>query len=306
MHNSGFNICSWLRPFHSSVYAVISCWFLFVAGPAIAAQWQVVYLKPEYDNNKLSQYPIDVLKLALEKTGVNYQLMESSTRYTQQRAFQRLDQNLDINVMWSMTSSEREAAFLPIRIPLVKGLIGWRLLLTRRDSEFFKTDIDSINDLRKFRPVQGQDWPDTRILQANGFDLFTVNDFRQAVTALSQQEADVFPRSVLEVTSELNNLDRSLGLVLKPRLGLRYPVAMYLFVRKNDKGLAKLLESGLRRALEDGSFNALFEETFRTELAVLRNGETKFFQLSNPYMPALTPVSERNLWFIKRPDILVE
>lgn len=294
------------RRFYSAFLYFILGSLLVVGCPVFAAQWQVVYLKPEYDNNMLSQYPIDVLELALEKTGVNYQLIESSTRYTQQRAFQRLDQNLDINVMWSMTSTEREAAFLPIRIPLVKGLVGWRLLMTQRDSEFFKSEINSLNELRAFRPVQGQDWPDTRILQANGFDMFTVNDFQQAVMALSQEEADIFPRSVLEVTSELNGIDRSLGLVLKPGLGIRYPVAMYFFVRKNNVGLANLIESGLRQAIEDGSFNALFEQTFRTELAILRRGDTKFFQLSNPYMPALTPVSERHLWFIKRPDIVFD
>lgn len=61
----------------------------------------------------------------------------------------------------------------------------------------------SLTDIRKLVPVQGEEWPDTKILQANGFNVFTVPEFREAYDMIKQGKGDFFPRSVIEVDAEL-------------------------------------------------------------------------------------------------------
>ncbi|MCX4029761.1 hypothetical protein H0A36_18915 [Endozoicomonas sp. SM1973] len=52
---------------------------------------------------------------------------------TQSRAFLSLGRQLD--VVWSMTSIERETLFTPVRIPLLKGLLGHRIFIIRNGEE---------------------------------------------------------------------------------------------------------------------------------------------------------------------------
>ena len=96
---------------------------------SFAAVWTINYPKQPVQNSIHSQYIVDVLELALQKTGVRYELVESNDVLLHGKAFKLLSNNRTVNVVWAMTDDKREEDFLPIRIPLYKGLIGWRVLL---------------------------------------------------------------------------------------------------------------------------------------------------------------------------------
>lgn len=66
------------------------------------------------------------------------------------------------------TNPQREARLLPIRIPINKGVLGWRLGLIRKGSQSQFNDVRGLQDLSRLRLAQGQDWPDTQIPEANG------------------------------------------------------------------------------------------------------------------------------------------
>ena len=61
----------------------------------------------------------------------------------------------------------------PIRIPLFKGLFGYRVLLIRKQEQARFDQINTQQDLAKFLGGQGTHWPDTLILQANGLRVTT-------------------------------------------------------------------------------------------------------------------------------------
>ncbi|MDP1340920.1 hypothetical protein, partial [Klebsiella variicola] len=69
---------------------------------------------------------------------------------------------------------QRETSgLLTVRIPIDRGLMGWRLLLVRR-SELAQWDqVRHLDDLRRRIAGQGHDWPDTAILRANGLQVGT-------------------------------------------------------------------------------------------------------------------------------------
>ena len=270
---------------------------LAIVPMADGATWTITYPRPIDDSDARAQYPIALLKLALDKTGVNYELRPSDRILLTGKAMRQLRENREVNVVWSMTDSQREKELTPIRIPIAKGLIGFRVFVINKDKKQKFEDVLSLNDMRKLVPIQGEEWPDTKILQANGFNVFTVPEFREAYDMIKQGKGDFFPRSVMEVGAELEEEGRRTRLYLESSMALYYPTAMYYFVNGNNKTLENLIQTGLNRAIEDGSFDALFESTYAPILESLDANERKIFTLENPLLPIETPLTNSALWY---------
>jgi hypothetical protein len=266
---------------------------------AHAALWTITYPRPIDDTDERTQYPIALLKLALDKTGVNYELRPSDRILLTGKAMRQLRENREVSVVWSMTDIQREKDLTAIRIPIAKGLIGLRVFAIQDQKRAKFTRVDSLADMRELIPIQGEDWPDTKILQANGFNVFTVPEFDKAYNFLSQGKGDFFPRSVIEITPELDKLGKSASVSLEPSLAIYYPTAMYYFVSNNNKTLANLIETGLQRAIEDGSFDTLFQSTYMPILDEINMDKRTIFSIENPLLPDDTPLSNESLWYKK-------
>ena len=96
--------------------------------PALAATLEVRYPLQE----SAEAYPVKVLELALKKSGVSYNAAPLQYQMPQGRALMELAKDGELNVVWSITSNERERDLLPVRIPIDKGLYGWRLFLVNQ------------------------------------------------------------------------------------------------------------------------------------------------------------------------------
>lgn len=262
-----------------------------------AATWVVTYPGPLYDGDEGHKYPEALLKLALEKTGVRYKMVPSQRIKQQSKALRQLRENIEVNVVWSITDRQREDDLLAIRIPIAKGLIGWRVMLTHKDKPFYNKVVSSLADLLVYSAVQGIDWPDTKILQANGFNVLGAQNHSEAKNLLSRQQADFYPRSVIEALSELRQEGADPDIRLKEGIALKYRAAMYFFVNKRNVTLARLLEVGLERAIDDGSFDKLFYQYHDEILEQLALDEITYFELDNPLLPAKTPVLEARYWY---------
>ncbi|WP_414830266.1 amino acid ABC transporter substrate-binding protein [Alteromonas sp. H39] len=275
----------------------VSAAILFLlSAPVTAAMWTITYPRPLSEADMRDEYPRALLTLALEKTGVKYTLLPSERILLQGKALRQLRENREVNVVWSMTDSQREKDLLPIRIPIAKGLIGLRVFLINQQKRSAFAAVSSQQDLISLAPIQGEEWPDTKILQANGFNVLTVPDYPEAFSMLNQNRGDFFPRSVIEVINELEEADRNPDIMLEPDLAIYYPTAMYFFVNRGDTTLARLIETGLRRALEDGSFDALFMSTHEEMLNRLNIPQRKIFKMDNPLLPENTPLNNPELW----------
>ena len=287
-----------------AVTAAIALCLWAIVPMADGATWTITYPRPIDDSDARAQYPIALLKLALDKTGVNYELRPSDRILLTGKAMRQLRENREVNVVWSMTDSQREKELTAIRIPIAKGLIGLRVFVINKEKKPKFDDVLSLNDMRKLVPIQGEEWPDTKILQANGFNVFTVPEFREGYDMIKQGKGDFFPRSVMEVTAELEEEGRRTNLSLEPSMALYYPTAMYYFVNGNNKTLENLIQTGLNRAIEDGSFDALFESTYAPILESLDVNKRKIFTLENPLLPIETPLTNSALWY--KPTTRVE
>jgi ABC-type amino acid transport substrate-binding protein len=246
---------------------------------------------------KQTDYFDTLLKLALKKSDIPTSLkpVKIPTVIDARKALMFEAGMFD--VIWLHTSKELESRFLPIRIPLFKGLIGWRVFLIRKENIPVFANAKSIDTLKNLIVGQGNDWPDTTILRANNFNLMTSVHPKNLFDMLVANRLDYFPRSILETENELL-FDHNKQLVVEPTLALQYPTAFYFFVRKDNFELAGIIEKGLEASISDGTFDELFYKNFAKDIQQAQFKQRKVFKLSTPKeMFSHLPLERKDLWF---------
>jgi hypothetical protein len=238
-----------------------------------------------------------VLELALSRAGSRAEVRIVDVEMNQGRTFIELASGSSpIDVIWTMTDRRRESSgLLPVRIPIDRGLFGWRLLLVRRRELVQWSEVRTLADLRSRVAGQGHDWPDTAILRGNGLQVGTSSVYEALFRMLAGGRIDYFPRSIVEIDAELAT-GRYPDLAIAPNLMLHYPAAAYLFVGQHRPELAEALLAGLEAAVADGSFQRLHREFYARFLTAHPVVPDRVLRLSNPLLPAETPLGRRELW----------
>jgi len=249
--------------------------------------------------NQRNRYFVEMLELALRKSGQAFTIESVKLPPMRESRSSLFLTSGRYNVHWLMTNNNHEDDLLPIRIPLFKGLIGWRLFFIREDSAEAFNNINDIAGLQSKTAAQGLDWPDASILQSGRFPLRMAQDWTSLLEITARKRADYFPRGVTEIWRELPAAHQR-GLMVEQHLVLHYTAAYYFFVSKKNPAHAKLIEKGLRIALADGSFDVLFEQNFGEDLRKAKLSERRVLHINNPLLPPHTPRNDPALWY--RPE----
>ncbi|MDR7119614.1 transporter substrate-binding domain-containing protein [Rheinheimera soli] len=257
----------------------------------------VRYPAVEDSGDQRSEYPIALLEMALKKASGTARLKSTSVRVSKSRAMHLLETGVEVDVVWSMTSIEREQRFLPIRIPIYKGLGTYRLLLIRAEDQPRFSALKDETALKRQLISQVHDWVDTDILRHNKFKVVEASGYQSLFQMLLHKRVDAVPRSAIEIEAEQQQWSKQ-GLAIEAEWLLHYPGAVYFFVSNNNAQLAERIEQGLRMALADGSFDLLFQKYFSDHLKKMRLSERKLIKLHNPLLPPLTPLTESALWYL--------
>ena len=265
-------------------------------GQMLNAKTTLVYPNLTHNDKNTSQYTIKLLALALKYSGSSYELKENTrSPMVQSRSLRELKQNKVVDIVWSMTSKKREEELLPIRIPIYKGLIGYRLLLINKQDKNKFTHITSKKKFQKFVAGQGHDWPDTTILKSNGIEVMTGTSYQGLFKMLQRHRFDYFPRSITEIWDEYE-MYKSSGLIIEPTILIQYKTASYFFVNKQNKKLAQDLEKGLKIIIKKGLFDKLFYQYYNKFIKNSDIKHRKVFRLKNPQLSKETPVKNKKLW----------
>lgn len=268
---------------------------LLLLWSSLALAATLVYPQAEAEFDRRTHYPLALLQLALAASGEAVQLQPSATPMQQGRALKQLMLGRELDLAWSTTTIERERELLAVRIPIDKGLLGWRLLLVRAADLPRFANIDA-ERLRPLLAGQGHDWPDRSILEHNGFRVMAASSYGGLFALLHQQRIHYFPRGLSDVSVEQERY-ASQELALVPDLVLHYPAALYFFVNRNNTKLAERLRLGLETILADGRFEALFQASYGPTLRQLQLPQRRVIELENPLLPPQTPLGRQQLWF---------
>lgn len=246
-----------------------------------------VVLTRAFSDDTYGKYQITVLKRALDVTPEygDTTLKLHPQPMSQSRQIRTL-LNGKADVMWSVTSQSREEKLIPVRLPLLRGYSGHRVFVvnTAKQAEFQRAD--SLDELKQKQFVQGADWPDFKILEANGFGVIgeTWNTWFKSMYLLVERDiVDGFPRNVIEIHDGIRRLN-SKKLTIETRHLLSYPNYEYFFVRGDRQALADRIRLGLIRLIKSGELAQIFNsiETHRLANEIVNDTNRLVHKLNNP------------------------
>jgi len=254
---------------------------------ATAQPLEVVYPGASAGDQRVDYY-LKLLQLALDKTGVAYNLRPNDAPMSPPRVVRAIENDEGLNVVWSPDTQEMERRLQAVRIPIDKGILGWRLLLIKKSDHARFAGVHTLAQLKAYAAGQQADWADADILRANDIPLVGAASYHNMFDMLAADRFQYFPRGVGEIWGEEKS-HATLDLEIEPHLALHYPANTYYFVGKNNHKLAALIEQGLRALIKDGGFDKLFDQYNGEALRQAHLGTRVVFRLNNPLLPAKAP-----------------
>ncbi|HMW46751.1 MAG TPA: transporter substrate-binding domain-containing protein [Cellvibrionaceae bacterium] len=246
-----------------------------------------------------SRYIIGQLKNALSKIDTKYKLTILHENFTQARTNEEVKNQGLLNLCWTTSDPQIEQELRPIRIPILKGLLGYRILIINKKNQYKFSQVKTFEDLKQFTFGQGKTWTDTKILQANGLKVITTNKYPGLFHMVDGERFDAFPRGVNEPFGELAQRPDLPDLKVEDTILLVYRMPFYLFVSRDNPKLGNDIETGLNRAIADGSFDKIFysEPNIKDVLEKANMKNRRIFNLTNPFLTKETPLDREELWF---------
>lgn len=243
-----------------------------------------------------ARYAIGMIELAMQKIGEPYDLQVSKGVLTAARQQQDTIEG-KIDVIWAATTKEVEELLLPVRVPLYKGLLGYRVFIIHQDNRDIFANVRTYDDLKAFVFGQGRGWPDTDILRHNGLKVET-GTYEGLFLMADGQRFHAFPRGINEPWAEIETRPE-LELTVDEHVMLVYRMPFYLLVTPTRPELAEMIERGLMMAINDGSFDELLLNDPMVKMVIERGNiaSRQAFELENPGLPAATPLDKPELWF---------
>lgn len=244
----------------------------------------------------LDAYAIDILKLALKHMDKPYTLEVVEGSYIQSRLVDDVSSG-KFDVFWQASDKETEQVLLPVRFPIIRGLLGHRVFIIQPDMQKKFDQVNTLEDLKHFSFGQGSLWPDIEILQSNGLKVVGSSRYEGLFDMLAGGRFDGFPRGVLEPWEELRRFSH-LNLVVENSIVLIYKLPFYFYVHEKNHALARELHRALDASLADGSFDEYFYNNPMVNDAINQSNlkNRKAFYLDNPSISRETPLHREDYW----------
>lgn len=277
---------------------------LYVYGtPVQDGPMTYIYNGPESGSDIRYRYHWSVLRAALDATANKwgaYTLRPSPFMNESRQIVEMQSARGLINTMVLDTTAELERRLLPVRIPVDKGLLGYRVFLIRKTDQGNFSKVQTLDDLRQFRIGQGSDWSDTSIFRAAGFTVITGHTYEGLFSMLEAGRFDAFGRGVTEVLPELAGFRvRAPSMTVERNLLLYYPMPVYFWFPKTEDGArrAERVEEGMRIILAQGTLDKLFMAEYAVTLKRLNLRDRRLLKMENPLLPNGNPFASTDWLF---------
>lgn len=242
------------------------------------------------------QFISEVLSLVLSKGDPQATVRQLTEELPQSRLIEEINLG-KVDLMWAGVDPTLESELLPIRIPILKGLLGHRIFIIKKEHQARFDNIKTIADLKQLTAGQGTLWGDTQILKSANIPVITTLKYPNLFYMLEGERFDYFPRAIHEPWSEVTSHPQ-LNLAVEKNVMLVYPFAMYFFVKKDNQALHDKLYQGFEMAIADGSFNEMFFSNKNMKHALTKTDikNRTVIKIANPAMHPDTPMDRKEFW----------
>jgi len=201
--------------------------------------------------------------------------------------------------MAEATQKHWEKELIPIRIPIRKGIQGYRLFMVHKEHAQTVAQSQTLDDIRQFSTGAGFQWAIRRILEQNDFEVITSQQYDSLFKMLNAERFITFSRGVNEIFSEYQTQrDTNPNIIIDNSVALYTPLPTFYFVSPNNQALADRIQTGLNMMIKTGEFDQFFYTNHRTMLERANLEQRKTFTLSNANLSLETQdiITRRYYW----------
>ena len=270
----------------------------FVPAQAFAASRVVKFALSGRDLER-DKYKTDLIKLILDNSGIDFNLYYCQKPGEHAIQIERVKKGtITIQSFGAFEKLEKE--LIPIRIPVFKGLIGYRVFLINDNDQKKFAQIRTLDDLQRLAGIQGKGWTDIKVMEDAGLHQNAV--LGGAIYRMLNRggRADYFSRAVYEAVGELQTLKTTYpNLAIEKKILLTYPFAMYFYVSPKYPELAEKLRDSFLKLVESGRFDQFFygHHYIRSAIEKTNLVDRIKFEIPNQYLSPETRKLPRKYWF---------
>ena len=301
---------------------ILSPFLLFFASAFSAVAVQACFQRPGFDiptlitplnfhtEDRVYAYHADLLQMVLKKTEEEYgpcKLIVIETNKPLNRIHLYIDGGQLFDTVDSTVNPSRDQKLLPIRFPIYRGFMGYRVMIIRQGDQARFNGINSLETMRSITIGAGMNWYDRKLVQQQNIPTVTGDDLGALYRMLPVGRFDAILRGVHEVKIDELRVKAS-GHSLESNVVLAYPLPVNFYVRKSHHLLAERLRSGLEKGIADGSFQTFFYQhpLIKETLKRVQLEKRKFLYLCNPTLSRDSPLEKPKYWYKAWPDSVVQ
>lgn len=269
---------------------------------ATPAPLRLIYPAPESANDNRDADVLALLKQALAQTAAKDGPVELVPSKPMSETLSRhmLRNGSGIDVIWSSVTREIQQDFIGVPIPVRRGILGYRVLIVRKDDLPRFAAIKTLDQLRRLQVGQGWGWNDVPLLQANQFKVVTSPNYEGIFRLLQTGRVDYLSRGINEAWAEVE-ARKQMDFVVEPTLLLYYPWPKYFFVNRNQPALAKRIEKGLEQMFASGAYEALFKSFHQSDIDRADLRKRRVFCLHNDEIDMAQVAAQKRYWWVPYP-----
>lgn len=274
----------------ASTFSLTSLTLMLLLNSAYSMAQQNVNFWNGNKTESRQQYERNILKAALEASTQahgDYTLSEDKSALSsdEESAVFR-DTNTDLFVTVAGNPKLKHEEKIIVTHPLMKGLLGYRLIIVRHhDLEKFAA-IRKQGALKKLSVGIPEGWADADLFRHNGFSVVEGGSFDEIFDLLAAKKFDYVSLGANEIEDVFKNRAEDSGMFnIEPTILLYYPFALVFYIDPEKPELAERLRDGLEAIERNGHAQRLFERATGNLIERLELRSRKVFRLENPMLP---------------------
>lgn len=287
-----------------TLFLLIGMWSL--ASQAVSIE-QIIINKPLSDNDRRYDYTKRLLDLVLTVTTAShgeFKLNEAQTTMTRNRTFVELKKGEIIHVMAEAPKPGWEEELIPVRVPIRKGIQGFRLFIIKQQNQALLANVDSLQSLQQYPTGSGSQWSTLRVMEEAGFTVVSGSHYDGLFDMLNLGRFITFGRGVNEAFREVEAFKEKFpDLTVDEHVALFIPLPTYYFVSPKKPALAERIKAGLTLLIQDGRFDTFFYQHHCEDLRKANLAKRKIFSIPNPNLSAKTPLDVAHYWHNPNTDL---
>ena len=287
-----------VKPGRTILILILS--LLFILPSIIHAKDIIKINKGRSVKDLRSQYNFDILHKAMQLTEPEfgeYEIKIVIRGIPSIRLRKMISKGDVINTAMVVTTPEWEKAAVPIRVPLRRGILNYRLLLINKNSLEDFSKIKTIEQLKQKTVGLRRHWSTWQTMTNLGYNVVNAFSYEAIFAMLDKGRFDYIPRGVHEIYDEISMRKNDLkNLMVEPNLALYIPAPFYVFISPHETRLIKRFQLGLNRMVEQGILKEMLNKHYAKFIKRADLKNKLILNVGNPDLPSETPLKRKELW----------